>query len=153
MAAEGFTGPDEMKYGDTFKKALPLLSSGGLDGAIMVVERELERDPESWEAWAAKADIMYLQGMHRSALQCSEKSLNLHENALALNTKGNALYKLGRYEEAINCYSRAIEIEPLFIKAWYNKKLAVEIQLKRSKPRVFHISAQKSSTKKRSNDR
>ncbi len=143
------TNSNNIKDGNAFKKALHLLSSGGLDGAIMVVERELERDPESWEAWAAKADILYLQGRHKPALQCSEKSLEINpENALAWNTKGNALYKLSRYEEAIDCYNRAIDIEPLFVRAWHNKKLAVEMQLKKSKPRVFYLPSRRSSTEK-----
>ena len=101
---------DDGKGDGTFKKALRLLSCEGLDGAAMVVERELENDPESWEAWSAKA--------------------------LACNTKGNILYMLGRHKEAIECYNRAIELEPLFIRAWYNKRLASELQLNKSKLRV-----------------
>ena len=42
------------------------------------------------------------------------------------------LYKLKRYDEAIECYNRAIEISPFFPKSWYNKKLALEVQLKKS---------------------
>ncbi|MFB3765525.1 MAG: tetratricopeptide repeat protein [Methanotrichaceae archaeon] len=134
--------------GNSLKKAISLLSNGGLDGAMMVVERELESNPDNWEAWAAKADILYLQGMHRSALKCSEVALKFNsENALAWNTKGNALYKLSRYDEAIYCYSRAIEIEPLFVRAWHNKKLAVEMQLKRSKPKIIYLPALESSTR------
>jgi tetratricopeptide (TPR) repeat protein len=122
---------------NAFKKALRLLSTSGLDGSTMVVERELERDPDSWEAWSAKADILYLREMFGPALECCEISLGFNsENALAWNTKGNVLYKLGRYEEAIDCYNRAIEIEPLFVRAWYNKKLALEIHLKRSTKRL-----------------
>ena len=133
---------------NSMKKAISLLSNGGLDGAMMIVERALERDPDSWEAWAAKADILYLQGMHRSALKCSEMALKFNsENALAWNTKGNALYKLSRYQEAIDCYSKAIEIEPLFVRAWHNKRLAVEMQLKRSTPRVVYLPALMSSKK------
>ena len=97
---------------DALKKAVRLLSVDGLDGAMMVVEKELESNPESWEARCAKADILYLQGLYGASLQWSEKSLALNpNNALAWNTKGNALYKLGRYKEAIECYGKAIEIE------------------------------------------
>jgi tetratricopeptide (TPR) repeat protein len=42
------------------------------------------------------------------------------------------LYKLKRYDEAIACHNKAIEISPLFPKSWYNKKLALEVQLNRS---------------------
>jgi tetratricopeptide (TPR) repeat protein len=54
------------------------------------------------------------------------------QNALIWNTKGNVLYKLERYDQAIECYSKAIEISPLFPRSWYNKKLALEVQLKKS---------------------
>ena len=128
---------DKNEGNHAFKKALNLLSSEGLDGAMMVVERELEKSPDSWEAFGAKADILYFREMYGSALQCCERSINLNSNnALAWNTKGNALYKLGRYEEAIFCYNQAIEIEPLFVRAWHNKKLALEIQMKKSTQKI-----------------
>lgn len=146
--------PEDKNSNKALKNAIRLLSSDGLDGAMMLVERELEIDPESSEAWGAKGDIFYLQGLYRSAVQCSEKSIYLDpKNALAWNTKGNALYKLGRYDEAIECYNRAIEIEPLFVRSWYNKKLAVDIEQKKLRPKVHYLSARESSMKKQHKDR
>lgn len=117
----------------TTNDALDLLSKDGLEGAMMMVDLELSRDPESWEAWGARADILYLQQRHFEALAASNEALGRNsQNALAWNTKGNVLYRLGRYDEAVECYSRAIEISPLFPKSWYNKKLALEVQLKNS---------------------
>ena len=128
---------------DAFKKALRLLSSEGVDGALMVVERELEKDPENWEAWSAKAEILYFQKKHEASMQCCERSIGLNpDNALAFNIKGNLLYKQGKYKDAIDCYNRAIEIEPLFVRAWYNKKMASELQLKKSRLRVHHLARQ-----------
>lgn len=141
---------DDGKGDDAFKKALRLLSSEGLDGAIMVVERELGNDPESWEAWSAKADIFYFQKSYNNAMKCCEKSLCINpDNALACNTKGNILYMLGRYKEAIECYNRAIELEPLFIRAWYNKRLASELQLNKSALRVHYLVPRENIEKKR----
>jgi tetratricopeptide (TPR) repeat protein len=144
------TSTDDIKGDDAFKKALRLLSCEGLNGAMMVVERELESNPDSWEALSAKADILYFQGKYEKALQCCEKSLRQNpKNALAHNIRGNALYKLSRYNEAIDCYNRAIEIEPLFVRAWYNKKLATELQLKKSSPRVSYPVCRDSRITKR----
>ncbi len=126
---------------EAFKKALRLLSSEGVDGALMVVERELEKDPENWEAWSAKAEILYFQKKHDMSMQCCERSLSLNsDNALAYNIKGNILYKQGKYKDAIDCYNRAIEIEPLFVRAWYNKKMASELQLKKSRLSVHYLA-------------
>ena len=141
---------DENKGNNAFKKALNLLSAEGLDGAMMVVERELEKSPESWEAFGALADILYLREMYGSALQCCERSIKLNSNnAFAWNTKGNALYRLGRYEEAIFCYNQAIEIEPLFVRAWHNKKLVLEIQIKKSTQKISLSDTKSQDTRRR----
>ena len=42
--------------------------------------------------------------------------------------KGNALYDQDKYEEAIICYDKAIEIEPEHYKAWHNKGLSLHNQ-------------------------
>ena len=141
---------DNVEGNDAFKKALCLLSSEGLDGAVMVVERELESDPKNWEAWSAKAEILYFQKSHEASMQCCERSISLNPyNALAFNIKGNILYKLGRYKEAIECYNKAIEIEPLFVRAWYNKKMASELQLKKSRIRVHYLVPREAREMKR----
>ena len=141
---------DENKGNNAFKKALNLLSAEGLDGAMMVVEREFEKSPDSWEAFGAMADILYLREMYGSTLQCCERSIKLNpNNAFAWNTKGNALYKLGRYEEAIFCYNQAIEIEPLFVRAWHNKKLALEIQMRKSTRKISLSNAKSQDTRSR----
>ncbi len=125
----GATGSQSPKLSN----ALDLLSKEGLDGAMMVVNLELEKNPESWEALGAKADILYLSEKYPQAMNACIQALEINPlNALAWNTKGNVLYKLKRYDEAIECYNRAIEISPFFPKSWYNKKLALEVQLKKS---------------------
>jgi tetratricopeptide (TPR) repeat protein len=135
---------------DALKKALRLLSSEGVDGALMVVERELESDPMNWEAWSAKAEILYFKKNHDLSMQCCDRSISLNpDNALAFNIKGNILYKLGKYKEAIECYNKAIEIEPLFVRAWYNKKMASELQLKKSRLRVSYLTSREDRQEKR----
>ena len=141
---------DSVEGKAAFKKALRLLSTEGVDGALMVVERELENDPKNWEAWSAKAEILYFQKSHDMSMQCCERAIRLNpDNALAFNIKGNILYKQGRYKEAIECYNKAIEIEPLFVRAWYNKKMASELQLKKSRLSVRYLSPREPRQEKR----
>ena len=85
-----------------------------------------------------------------ASMQCCDRSISLNpDNALAFNTKGNILYKLGKYKDAIECYNKAIEIEPLFVRAWYNKKMASELQLKKSRLRVHYLAPHIAREKKR----
>ncbi|HWQ19638.1 MAG TPA: tetratricopeptide repeat protein, partial [Methanotrichaceae archaeon] len=44
-------------------------------------------------------------------------------NTEAWKTKGYDLIALGNYDQAESCYSRAIEINPLDLSAWYSKGL------------------------------
>jgi tetratricopeptide (TPR) repeat protein len=125
--------------GTSINNASRLLSSRGLEGAMIIVDWEIQKEPDSWEAWSAKADILYLQKKYEMSLECCEKSIALNsENGLTWNSKGNVYYMLGRYDEAIACYNRAIEIDPLLARAWYNKKLALEIQLKKFVPGISY---------------
>lgn len=39
------------------------------------------------------------------------------------NNRGNNFYNLGRYQEAIECYDKALEIDPNIAGIWYNKAL------------------------------
>jgi DNA-binding response OmpR family regulator len=117
--------------------ALDLLSKEGLRGAMMVVDLELSKNSDSWEALSAKADIFYLQERYFDSLDACNKALKINmQNALVWNIKGNVLYRLDRYDQAIECYNKAIEISPLFPRSWYNKKLALELQLKKSMKRI-----------------
>ncbi len=65
-----------------------------------------------------------------------------------------ALYKLGRYDEAIECYDIAIEVEPMLVRAWYNKKLALEVQLQKAQKRLTlaHVRAKEGKGTSRKGD-
>ncbi|MFZ2472143.1 MAG: response regulator [Methanothrix sp.] len=132
---DGATGAGGMRPG--MVNALDLLSKEGLSGAMMVVDMELGKNSNSWEALTAKADIFYLQEKYHDSLDACNKALKINmQNALVWNIKGNVLYRLERYDQAIECYNKAIEISPLFPRSWYNKKLALELQLKKSMKRI-----------------
>jgi tetratricopeptide (TPR) repeat protein len=91
--------------------AQKMLSAEGTEKAMIAIDWELAREPESWEAWIAKADILFLNNRYDESLECCEMSILLNsQNALSWNTKGNVLFKLKRYDEAMECYHRAIEI-------------------------------------------
>ncbi len=52
------------------------------------------------------------------------------DNEMLWNTKGYALTRIGRYQEAVKCYERAIAINPNYAEAWNNKGNALTRQRK-----------------------
>jgi hypothetical protein len=56
---------------------LDLLSKDGLDGATMVVNLELEKNPRSWEALGAQAEILYLREKYFLAINACNKALEV----------------------------------------------------------------------------
>ena len=60
------------------------------------------KDLNNGDAWAAKADILCTMGMYEIAIRCCDRSLSINpENVFTWTTKGIALEKLGRQEEAL----------------------------------------------------
>jgi len=74
-----------------------------LDNALRAVARELERNRDNWEAWAAKADILCSMELYENAILCCNRSLAINpDNSFTEVTKANALNKLKRRNETQN---------------------------------------------------
>ena len=59
------------------------------------------------------------------ALKCNEKEKLDPVLIAAWFNKGNTLEKLGRYDEAIECYNKAILLDPNNAGIWYSKGLTL----------------------------
>ncbi len=76
-----------------------------LDQALSAITKELEKNRDNWEAWAAKADILYSMGLYENAILCCDRSLAINsENPFTEATKANAINKLKKRNED-NCQS------------------------------------------------
>jgi tetratricopeptide (TPR) repeat protein len=94
---------------DLFKNLLSRADEkvGAPTQSIRAGNVELSRD-ELFLKDAGTMAYEYIQkGDYHNALKWSDKA-----NATAWNNKGNALKGLGKYKEAIQCYDRAIQIDP-----------------------------------------
>ncbi len=110
---------DRNKRGWSVETSLPLSLEVDVKRAIESIDRELEKEPDNWEAWGAKAEVLYLCRDYAGTLKCCEIAINLNpRNALAWCTKAGVLRKLGKWDEAAECYSKAIEIEPFLSKVF-----------------------------------
>jgi tetratricopeptide (TPR) repeat protein len=82
-----------------------------VDQRLVSIGKELEKDLDNWEAWAAKADILCSIGLYENAILCCDRSLAINpDNALTWATKGNALDKLGKHDEAKAAFAKAKEL-------------------------------------------
>jgi Flp pilus assembly protein TadD len=82
-----------------------------VDQRLAAIGKELEKNLDNWEAWAAKADILCSLGMYEIAIRCCDKSLTINpDNVLTLMTKGNALDELGKHEDANAAFAKAVEL-------------------------------------------
>ena len=84
------------------------MNSTDVDQRLAAIGKELEKNLDNWEAWAAKADILCSLGMYEVAIRYCDKSLAINpDNVLTWMTKGNALNKLGKHEDADAAFARA----------------------------------------------
>jgi tetratricopeptide (TPR) repeat protein len=123
-------------FADAWKaKASALASSGRNDESLDAYDRAIEpydqaiaSDPNSAGAWYEKgsalrdrAVVMHVKGADNQgqaryleeAVRSLNKSIEIEpQNADAWQAEGFALYDLGRFEESLQSFERAMEIDP-----------------------------------------
>ena len=79
--------------------------------SLIAIGKELEKNLDNWEAWAAKADILFSMGIFEVAIRCCDRSLAIKpDNALTWITKGKALEKIGKCEDAKSAFAKAKDL-------------------------------------------
>lgn len=77
------------------------------------------------DAWKA-AEQWFMRGRKSQDLEnklyCYDRAIKINPGyAYAWNSKGNVLYTLFRFDEALKCYDKALDLKPNFSKAWVGK--------------------------------
>ena len=107
------------------QQALRYLQTGRLPEAEQLFLEILSAEPANFLAQNFLGIIRFQQGRHAEALALIGASLKLNSNADALSNYGNVLQALGRLEEALEYYDKALEIEPKLINALYNRGITL----------------------------
>jgi tetratricopeptide (TPR) repeat protein len=88
-----------------------MMGQSDIDKSLIAIGKELEKNLNNWEAWAAKADILFSIGMIEVAIRCCDRSLAINpDNALTWITKAKALERIGKREDAEAALARAKEL-------------------------------------------
>jgi predicted O-linked N-acetylglucosamine transferase (SPINDLY family) len=104
-----------------FQQAVSCHRNGQLEQAERLFLETLSTDPGNFRAQNFLGIIRFQQGRYAEALALIGASLKLNSNAEALSNYGNVLQALGRLDEALASYDKALEIEPKLINALYNR--------------------------------
>jgi tetratricopeptide (TPR) repeat protein len=104
-------------------RGIALQSLGDFNGSNQAYDRAIEIDPSYARAWNDKAWLYYKHDMYQEAVDYSDKAINLYNRDLAavLDTKGVALAKLGRNDEALQYIDKALELTPLDSIVWIHR--------------------------------
>ena len=114
---------------------------------LSILNRILELDPQDKHSWMFKGDVLFelaregfYDKLDADRKNLAYESLQSHENALEIDSdfiwallgKGNTLMLLSKFEGAIRCYDKIMEMdeikemdEPVDI-VWFNKGLALQ---------------------------
>ncbi|WP_431273384.1 methyltransferase domain-containing protein [Variovorax ureilyticus] len=91
--------------------------------ALSVIEQILAAEPDNAQAWFHKADALGQLNRHPEALASHEKVLQL--GTLPAGEPwfrhGQTLQALGRPEQALDSYGRALAADPAIAQAWTNR--------------------------------
>ncbi|HQT21204.1 MAG: hypothetical protein B7X83_03865 [Polynucleobacter sp. 17-46-58] len=83
------------------------------NNALQCYEKAISLDPRYALAWIGGAQLLKKKGDYSAALSALDKVLSFDAfNSQTLYLKGNLLRSMKRYSEAINVYSRCLEIAP-----------------------------------------
>jgi tetratricopeptide (TPR) repeat protein len=101
--------------------AAAMIDAGDPEAGAELLARVIEELPEEAEPRANLAHAHALRGDFEGAAEAARGALERDPRCgAALNTLGNALFALGETAEGVDCWMRAVEVEPGLEAAWMN---------------------------------
>ncbi len=87
--------------------------AGDTDGAIVLYQRHLKRNPQDAPGWMNLGAALRRTGRADAALVCYQRALRLRpDDAAAWSNLGNLWRQLGQHEQSLRCHRRALRLAP-----------------------------------------
>ena len=102
-------------------QAVALQKSGRVAEAELLYLDLITADPDNFRAQNSLGIIRFQQGRYAEALALIGACLKSNSSAETLSNYGNVLQALGRLDEAVESYDKALAIEPRLVNALYNR--------------------------------
>ena len=128
------------QFDDALAQGRALAAKGDRDGAVQMLEAAIKLDKKRAEPHIELARVYIADGKRGLAIAASKKGTKLAPlSSLAWNTQGRAELVAFNYDDAIEAFSRACELDQNNIWAWNNLGYA-ELQLKKYDEAVEHLT-------------
>jgi Flp pilus assembly protein TadD len=87
--------------------------AGDTDGAIVLYQRHLKRNPQDAPGWMNLGAALRRTGRPDAALVCYQRALRLRpDDAAVWNNLGNLWRQFGEHEQSLRCHRRALQLAP-----------------------------------------
>jgi tetratricopeptide (TPR) repeat protein len=108
----------EINLLNLFNKGRNYENEGNYEKAIRTYNEILRRNLTNVDVWIRKAICLYKMRKFVQSIECTDKILSIDKkNYMAWFFKGNALMDLKKYDEALICYTYALNLAPVSEKA------------------------------------
>jgi len=94
--------------------------------AIEKILTAIEKNPDKFEFHNNLGNVFMAMENDNEAVKEFEKALNLKENPVSYNLKGVALGNLEKFDDAIVCFEKAIDMNPKYGNAYLNWGVILE---------------------------
>lgn len=116
-------------YGAYFNEGLSFIRLSDYENALNVFNQALEIKTDDYKLWYNKGLTLYYLTLYEKSIISFDNAYSLKKDEISLKAKGSSLLKLKRFDEALNTYKLALEINPEDL-GLYSNIAATLIELK-----------------------
>ncbi len=104
------------------EKAERLIKQKRYIEAVKLLEKDLDRKPQNFDAWWLKGTALCHLQYYNDALDCYQIALKINPSVASLwQNSGLLLAAMDQPQQAIDMYNRALEIDPDDVQLWISK--------------------------------